>query len=54
MRCVWVQAYEGSTCMAEGERILELQPPVDRRLEGHSSWLRILRQKAPAPEARPA
>ena len=37
-----------------GERSLELQQPVDRRLEGHSSWLRIVRQKAPAPEAPPA
>jgi Methylene-tetrahydrofolate reductase C terminal len=54
MRCVWVQAWSGSTRMAEGERILELQPPVDRRLEGSSSWLRVLRQKAPAPEAPPA
>ena len=54
MRCVWVQAWDGSTRMAEGDRILELQPPVDRRLEGRSSWLRVLRQKAPEPEAPPA
>ncbi len=47
MRCVWVQAWEGSRRMAEGDRILDQQPPVDRRLEGCSSWLRVLREKAP-------
>jgi hypothetical protein len=52
MRCVWVQAYEGSQRMAEGRRILELQPPLDRSLEGSSSWLRVLRAKAPEPAAR--
>jgi Methylene-tetrahydrofolate reductase C terminal len=51
MRCVWVQAWEGSRRMAEGDRILELQPPVDRSREGSSSWLRVLREKAPEPPA---
>lgn len=46
MRCVWVQAWEGSRRMAEGDRILEAQPPVDSRLEGRSSWLRVVREKA--------
>lgn len=49
MRCVWVQAWEGSRRMAEGQRILDLQPPLDRAREGSSSWLRVLREKAPAP-----
>lgn len=53
MRCVWVQAWEGSRRMAEGERILELQPPLDRAREGSSSWLQVLREKAPAPPAAP-
>ena len=47
MRCVWVEAWEGSRRMAEGDRILACQPPVDRRFEGRSSWLRVLREKAP-------
>ena len=50
MRCVWVQAYEGSRRMAGGERILEVQPPVDRRLEGRSSWLRVVRERTKAPD----
>jgi hypothetical protein len=52
MRCVWVQAWEGSRRMADGDRILAQQPPVDRRLEGCSSWLRVLRDRAP--EAAPS
>jgi hypothetical protein len=47
MRCVWVQAWEGSRRMADGDRILVQQLPVDRRLEGCSSWLRVLRDRAP-------
>ena len=49
-RCVWVEAWDGSRRMAAGERILELQPPLDFRLRGHSSWLRVARRGA---EARP-
>ena len=45
MRCVWVQAWEGSRRMAEGDRITELQPPVDHRRRGSSSWLRIVRER---------
>jgi hypothetical protein len=48
MRCVWVQAWEGSRRMEEGERILDRQPPVDHRLWGRSSWLRALRERTPA------
>ena len=43
MRCVWVQAWEGSRRMAAGDRITELQPPVDHRRKGSSSWLRMVR-----------
>ena len=50
MRCVWVQAWEGSRRMEAGERILDLQPPVDRRLEGRSSWLRVLGARAGSPD----
>ena len=51
MRCVWVQAWEGSRRMAEGGAIQTLRPPVDRRLEGRSSWLRVLRERVPGVEA---
>lgn len=42
MRCVWVQAWEGSRRMSEGDRITELQPPVDHRRRGSSAWLRLV------------
>jgi len=43
MRCVWMDAYEGSLRMKHGERIREFQPPVDHRLHGSSAWLREVR-----------
>lgn len=46
MRCVWVEAAEGSQRMRAGTTIQLVQPPVDRRLEGSSSWLRVAREKA--------
>ncbi|MCP8940214.1 methylenetetrahydrofolate reductase C-terminal domain-containing protein [Alsobacter sp. SYSU M60028] len=49
MPCVWVQAWEGSRRMADGDRIAEAQPPVDHRLKGTSSWLRVMRAKRPEP-----
>jgi Methylene-tetrahydrofolate reductase C terminal len=45
MRCVWVQAWEGSRRMSEGDRITELQPPVDHRRKGTSAWLRVVRER---------
>lgn len=51
MRCVWVQAWEGSRRMAEGDRIAELRPPVDHRLWGRSAWLRVVRERAGGPAA---
>jgi Methylene-tetrahydrofolate reductase C terminal len=45
MRCVWVQAWEGSRRMSEGDRIAELRPPVDHRLQGSSAWLRVVRER---------
>ncbi len=55
MPCVWVQAFEGSRTMADGERIREVQPPVDHRLKGTSSWLRVMREKTgtATPPAKP-
>lgn len=46
MRCVWILAWEGASRMREGDRIREVLPPVDRSLEGSSSWLRVSREKA--------
>ncbi|WP_083001053.1 methylenetetrahydrofolate reductase C-terminal domain-containing protein [Halomonas sp. GT] len=49
-RCVWVEAWEGSQRMQAGGQIHAVQLPVDHRLKGSSSWLRVARQaeeKAP-------
>ena len=49
MRCVWVAAWEGSQRMRNGrDAIRAVRPPVDRRLIGTSSWLRVARTKAAA------
>ena len=46
MRCVWVEAWRGAERMPGGlDAIKQLQPPVDRRLEGTSAWLRVVREK---------
>ncbi|MDZ7737367.1 MAG: methylenetetrahydrofolate reductase C-terminal domain-containing protein [Gammaproteobacteria bacterium] len=47
MRCVWVDAWEGAKRMRHGERIREIQPQLDKRFQGRSTWLRVARdQKA--------
>ncbi|MGM0823821.1 MAG: methylenetetrahydrofolate reductase C-terminal domain-containing protein [Pseudomonadota bacterium] len=43
-RCVWVDAWEGSQKMQGGDRIHAVQLPIDHRLQGSSSWLRVARQ----------
>ncbi|HEX3066185.1 MAG TPA: methylenetetrahydrofolate reductase C-terminal domain-containing protein [Dongiaceae bacterium] len=54
MKCVWVQAWEGSQRMSGGMAILEVQKPVDNRLKGHSSWLKVVREKTePLPAEKP-
>lgn len=45
MPCVWVDAYAGSKLMREGNRIRDVQDPVDHRLEASSSWLREVRKQ---------
>lgn len=43
MPCVWVKAFERSQRMPRyGEELLQIQPPVNRRLEGTSSWINML------------
>ena len=55
MKCVWVQAWEGSRRMQDGIAILDVQKPVDHRLKGHSSWLKVVREKTePPPAAKPS
>ena len=50
MRCVWVEAYEGSRRIPGGlEAIRTVQAAVDRRLQGGSSWLRVVRQRLGEP-----
>lgn len=46
MRCVWVEAFEGSQRMRSGMSIQLVQFAVDQRLQGRSSWLRAARLKA--------
>jgi len=45
MPCVWVQAWEGSTRMGV-DTILDVQHPVDHRLKGRSSWLKVMQEVA--------
>ncbi len=44
MPCVWVKAWEGAQRMAEPDKILALQRPVNHALRGSSSWLRVVEQ----------
>ncbi len=50
MKCVWHQAVTGSARIAGGrEALSQVQPAVDRRLQGRSSWLRVMRERAGEP-----
>ena len=51
MRCVWVEAVAGAAKIPGGAQALAVvQHAVDRRLEGRSSWLRVVQEKtAPRP-----
>ena len=47
MKCVWVLAVSGSARIPGGAEALErVQLPLDRRLAGRSSWLRVARQSS--------
>ncbi len=40
MTCVWVEAWRRSKDMPQfGDQIRQVQPPVDRRLQGTSAWI---------------
>lgn len=46
MKCVWVEAFAGSARIPEGLAALRtVQVAVDRRLQGKSSWLRVVRER---------
>jgi hypothetical protein len=48
MRCVWVEAYRGSQRIPNGvEAMSKIQFAVDQRLKGHSSWLKVVRERNP-------
>src|SRR3990167_4413550 len=48
MRCVWLEALDGTRRMQGGQAILRIQPPVDRRLNGSSAWVRMIMGEEPA------
>ncbi|HJO96790.1 MAG: methylenetetrahydrofolate reductase C-terminal domain-containing protein [Rhodospirillales bacterium] len=51
MRCVWVEAWEGSRTMRRSDAITTLGvSPLDNRLQGTSSWLREAREAQRQPE----
>ena len=52
MRCVWVEAVEGSRRLPQGGAILNVQKPVDHRLWGRSAWLGVLRAREAALKSR--
>jgi hypothetical protein len=44
MPCVWLKAFEGAQSMDNGmERMRKVQPPIDHRKKGRSSWLAVAR-----------
>jgi Methylene-tetrahydrofolate reductase C terminal len=46
MICVWVQAHRGAKRIPGGvEAMSAVQLAVDHRLQGRSSWLRVVREK---------
>jgi len=49
MRCVWVEAFAGSERIPGGNAALRtVQAAVDRRLQGKSAWLRVVRERSGA------
>jgi hypothetical protein len=42
MPCVWLLAWEGSARMRDAEAVRRIQPPLDHRAIGTSSWIKVL------------
>ena len=54
MRCVWVEAWDGAGRIKGGlDKIRVVQLPVDRRLEGRSAWLKVVRERTDPPQPEP-
>ena len=46
MKCVWTEAVAGSARIPDGmEALRQVQVAVDQRLQGRSSWLRVVRER---------
>lgn len=45
MRCVWVDAIDGSRRMRGGDAIQSVQVCIDNQFQGRSSWLHEVREK---------
>ena len=44
MPCVWVEAWKGAQRLRHGTRAMaQVQPPIDHRRKGRSSWLAVAR-----------
>lgn len=53
MPCVWVEAWKGAQAMQHGrEAIRAVQPPIDHRRKGESSWLAVARGEHAANKSR--
>ena len=47
MKCVWTEAVDGAARIPGGAQALaQVQVAIDRRLQGRSSWLRVVRERA--------
>src|ERR1700724_88858 len=47
MKCVWTEAVAGSARIPGGmDALRQVQVAVDQRLQGRSSWLRVVRERA--------
>ena len=46
MRCVWIEAQEGSRRIGRPERQAQANAALDNRLWGRSSWLKVAREHA--------
>ncbi len=44
MRCVWVEAWEGTRRMRNGGQLGQIHRQLDNRLKGKSTWLRVARE----------
>jgi hypothetical protein len=51
VRCVWVEAWEGSHRTRDATAITAVEGPLDHRHSGSSSWLRAARRSATASPA---